>query len=40
MKNIIKHLNDEDTAILCGNIIKDVFLKIDEIKVNLISYTC
>ena len=39
MKNIIKYLNNANTAIVCANIIKDLFLKVDEIKVNLVSYT-
>lgn len=39
MKNIIKYLNNSDTALVCTNIIKDLFLKVDEIKANLVSYT-
>ena len=39
MKNIIKYLNNTETALVCTNIIKDLFLKVDEIKGNLVSYT-
>lgn len=40
LRSIIKHLNDTDVAIMCAEVIKDIFLKIDEVQPMLVSYTC